>query len=304
MTSKTDKGFSPLGELGILLAMTGGGLVAGGMASIALMSLNGIGVQEMQQATTNPANAPMLKLLQFLSTLFSFFVPALAFAFICHRQGWRILGFRRPVLFPVLAICIAIVLAAGPLIDALTQLNKAIPVGKSLRAYFDGLEAAYEAQIKVIGAVKTWPQYLMSIVLVAMMPALFEEVLFRGALQGILTRWFGHALAAVVVTGLLFSLVHFSWYGFLPRWVLGILLGLIYWRTGNLWYPIIVHFVNNAAIITYMFISSLQGKPVASSTETTFPWWAGIFSLVALFFLFTYLRNLVKRSTRDITVSD
>ena len=284
-----NKGFSPAGQFGMLLVFGGAGLVAGGVAAAAVLLLNGTPIADMEKAMNDPANSSMLKLVQFISTLLSFFLPAVAFAFVCFRKGWQVLGFRKPVVLQTALVAILIIFAAGPLIDALTQVNKAIPISASLKSFFDRMEAQYEEQVKVLGAVNSLPQYLLSLIIIALLPAVFEETLFRGALQGILQRWFKNAWVAIIVTGLLFSIIHFSWYGFLPRWALGILLGMVYYATGNIWYSIIVHFVNNALVVTYMYYKTMRGEPIPSSTDAMFPLWVGVLALVAVVLLFRLL---------------
>jgi len=96
---------------------------------------------------------------------------------------------------------------------------------------------------------------------------------------------------AFIVTSIIFSAIHGSWYGFMPRVVLGILLGAIFYTTQNIWYSIIIHFVNNAVAVTYMYYLTIKGKPVSIATETTFPWWAGIISLALIIVLFRWLKK-------------
>ena len=81
---------------------------------------------------------------------------------------------------------------------------------------------------------------------IAFLPALFEETLFRGGMQNLFSRWFKKPLLAIVVTSIIFSAIHGSYLGFLSRFALGFLLGWIYYRTGNIWLNIIGHFFNNA----------------------------------------------------------
>jgi len=94
---------------------------------------------------------------------------------------------------------------------------------------------------------------LLNLLLVALLPAVTEELFFRGALQQLLHRWFGNGHAAVWIAATIFSLIHFQFYGFLPRMLLGSLLGYLFLYSRNLWIPIIFHFVNNAMVILFHF---------------------------------------------------
>ena len=78
------------------------------------------------------------------------------------------------------------------------------------------------------------------------MPAIGEELIFRGYLQQKLAKRFGDMNASIFLTAFLFSLIHFHFDGLIPRFVLGILLGYLFYWGRSLWLPILAHFVNNA----------------------------------------------------------
>lgn len=288
-----NKGYKGFGQLGILLAFCGGGLIIGSLAGAGLWSLmTGQGIMNMEQDMLKPQFATAVKMVQAVSTFLIFFIPAVLFAFLCYKNGWQALGFTRYLNAKTLVICVIILLASMPLIDALTLFNKSIPISANARAYFDALEKSYESQVKIMGEVKNTGQFLASLILLALLPAIFEEVLFRGALQGVLVRWWKSPLVAILVTSILFSAIHGSWYGFIPRIALGMVLGLLFYYTQNLTYSIALHFFNNASVVTYMFIQTKLNKPVSVNTETSFPWWVAIFSVIALWFLFRWLIQL------------
>ena len=347
-----NKGISGWGQLGLLLGLLGAGMVAGSLIAAGVWALmTGQPIMQMQQDLLNPRYAGAVKLVQTISTLFVFLVPAAGYAFITYRNGWQALGFGRGWQWKLAGISLLIIAASGPLIDSLTSINKGFPLPAASRAFFDNMEKAYEDQVKVIAEVKSVQQFLLSLLLIAGLPAVFEELFFRGALQGMLQRWKGaapvyvvltalllagvyhiwfsaalnpllfyallvvlsgaimaskpvmralqllatHPFTAIIFTSIIFSAIHGSWYGFLPRFALGMLLGGIFHVTRNLWYSILVHFVNNAAVVCYMFYLHLSGKPVAVTSEAVFPVWVGIISLTAIAVLFRWL----SRSTEE-----
>jgi membrane protease YdiL (CAAX protease family) len=77
------------------------------------------------------------------------------------------------------------------------------------------------------------------------LPAIGEEFLYRGVLQEIFSRWLRLGTLAVLLTAFLFSASHLQFYGFLPRFVLGLGFGYIYLWTGSIWLPVLAHFINN-----------------------------------------------------------
>jgi hypothetical protein len=137
---------------------------------------------------------------------------------------------------------------------------------------------------------KSWPEFLMAIVIMAFFPALFEELLFRGALQTLLVRWWKKPLLAILVTSLLFSLIHMSVFLFISRVVLGFVLGLMYERSKNLWVNIIAHFLNNTVAVIQLFWISTHAKKVeVDKLDPDVPWWGALIALaisVGLFLLF------------------
>lgn len=343
-----NKGFNGWAQLGIFMGMWGFGLIAGSFIAAGVWSaMTGQGLMNMQQDMMNPQYAGAVKMVQLVSTLFIFFVPAGAYAFLCYKNGWLALGFRRGFTLKIAGICALVLVASLPMIDAISLFNKAIPLPQDTRTYFETIEKNYEEQVKVIGNVKTPGQYLLSLFMIALLPAIFEETLFRGGLQNMLSRWKNNALVYVVITALLivaarfiwfkdyinpwlffggllvvvlliyrsgiflkhlskltnhylfpiifvsilFSAVHASWYGFMPRVALGMILGLIFYYTNNLVYNVLLHFLNNAAVVTVMYFTAKNDQQVLAMAENTFPWWTAFFSVAAIFFLFRWLKH-------------
>lgn len=285
-----NKGYSGWAQLGIFCAVLGAAMVLGVMVSAGLWSaMTGQGIMNIEQDMLRPQYANATKIFQTISTLLVFFAPAVAYAFVCYRNGWLALGYGRKPYLQTLIIALLIMLAAAPTVDALAQLNKAIPISASLRKYFDEKEKAYEAMVRVMGDVRTLGQYFLSVILLSLLPALFEETLFRGGLQNLLSRWWKSPIAAIIVASLLFSAIHGSWYGFLPRAGLGILLGLLFHYTQNIWYCIAAHFLNNATVITLMFLSGRTGKTAPAISEPSMPWWLGVLALALIIVLFRWL---------------
>src|SRR5262249_26825209 len=134
--------------------------------------------------------------------------------------------------------------------------NQRIPVSPSWKITFQKLEDEYNTQVQAIMQLKTFGDYVLGLVIMGLLPALCEETLFRGGLQNFLTRWTQKPWLAILIVSILFSAVHFSFYGFLPRMFLGIVLGLIYYYTGSLWLSVLAHFFNNAIAVSQFYFSN------------------------------------------------
>ncbi len=283
-----NKGFTPLSQLSVFLGIWGACFILAVFATIGISLLGGLSLTDTG-ALMKPENRNLMIATQVLTTFFIFGVPAVWYAFICFRNGWDALGLGSGWQWKLAFIAIALMVVTGPLTEGLGDLNKAIPLSAKWRTYFDGMEKTYEAQVKAMLNVKTLQGLAISVILVAALPALFEELFFRGGLQGFLTRWTKKPWLAILITSLIFSAIHFSWYGFFPRVMLGVVLGLVYYATGNLWYSILMHFVNNAAAVVYMYLMHQQGKEIEISNTTVFPPWAWAVSVVLIVILFRQL---------------
>ncbi|WP_339606852.1 CPBP family intramembrane glutamic endopeptidase [uncultured Roseivirga sp.] len=133
--------------------------------------------------------------------------------------------------------------------------------------------------------------FLLAFVVVAILPGIGEELLFRGLLQNSLHRWSKNAHIAIWVSAFLFSAIHMQFYGLFPRMVLGALFGYLYVWSGNLWYPIIAHITNNgfALIVTYLYQTGIiEINP--DDTEST-PAIVGVAALVVVVIMSYVFRN-------------
>ena len=96
---------------------------------------------------------------------------------------------------------------------------------------------------------------LLNMIVIALIPAIGEEMTFRGVLQQWLTRKMNPHLA-ILLSAAIFSFIHFQFYGFLPRMFLGVLLGYMFYITGSLWTSILMHFLNNGTAVVLYYLNS------------------------------------------------
>ena len=122
----------------------------------------------------------------------------------------------------------------------------AIPEGSVLEAVFKPLEELLEA-VTTFLVTANGPKRIVVILSVALVPAVFEELAFRGALQPLLIKATGKPWLGIAIASVIFSAIHFQFYGFLPRVLLGALFGWLAYRSGSILPGMVAHFVNNAA---------------------------------------------------------
>jgi uncharacterized protein len=290
----------------VLMGLFFGSLISGGVWVL----LTGRSIFSMEKDMMDPQFAGAIRILQLVSTFFIFFIPALVTAMILSRKPFRFLGFNMYFSFRQTGIVILIMLVALPLVGALSELNKVIPVPVSWEATFRKLEETYEKQVKVLAQITGWGEYIISMIIMALAPAIFEETLFRGGLQNILQKLTRNPWISIGFTSIIFSLIHFSYYGFLPRVALGVILGLIFYYSQSIWLSIFAHFFNNAIVVTEMFYLSRKGKPVEEAMNDTFPVWWGIIAMAALIIFFRLFRKfaekdiLAKKPAEDVALDE
>ena len=296
MNDRNSRNFSFPGQLGILLGLIGGGLILGAIVSFLIwLAMTGRGVATMQTDVLNPKYYYPIMWMQAVSTFLMFFLPVYIFALICYRNPGKFIGFNTRINYKQVLIIFAILVLTFPLSGALAELTKMIPIPHSWQIYFKAKEAARAAEEKALININTFPKYLLSMIIIALLPAIFEEVCFRGGIQNILTRWFKGPWIAIIITSILFSAVHISYYGFLVRAVLGVFLGLIFYYSGSLWLSILFHFLYNGLQVTALYFATMSTGSAAKSSgdiEGSFPIWAGVIALVLIIYAFIKFREI------------
>ena len=298
-------GMSYTGGFFILLGLLGVGLIFGVAISAGLwMAMTGTGFGSMQQEMNNPAHVQALRILQLVSTFFMFFLPAYFASLILSKRPLRLMGFNRRFTWRELALAIAIMLTSLPLVGALSEFTKMIPLPAGLEQMFTELEKAYEDQVKVLSHIGSFGDYLVSLLVMALAPAIFEEAFFRGGMQNLLEKGTRKPWLAIGITALLFSAIHFSFYGFIARFALGVVLGLIFHYSQNLWLSIACHFFNNALVVTQIYILNIQGKSVDEAMQDSGPIWIGLVVLLILFGLFRYYKQFCAETRARLTPTE
>jgi membrane protease YdiL (CAAX protease family) len=138
---------------------------------------------------------------------------------------------------------------------------------------------------------KSGNDLFVNLLLVAFVPAVMEELYFRGALQKTIKDWFGNAIPAIILTAIIFSAFHFSFFGFLSRMALGVMLGFIYEYTKTIWLPILLHFINNGVAIIGLYLVRNDVQKTNQFMDEGMPIYWGAAALVVIIFLLLQLKK-------------
>ncbi|HSN61953.1 MAG TPA: type II CAAX endopeptidase family protein, partial [Ferruginibacter sp.] len=247
--------------------------------------------EAMLKALMDPKNVAMARLSQVLGTFLLLFIPSVLYSMVVNGKNKFWLGFNAWFSPAQILIGFFIILVANLLASPLADLTKSVVAHfPSLNVFAKNLEDTYNEQVLALSHLKSWGEFVMAIFIMAFFPALFEELFFRGAMQNLLEKWWKSPLMAILVTSLVFSFIHFSVYLFLSRAVLGFVLGMMYYKTKNIWVNIVAHFLNNAIAVAQLFyLSSRNEKLDVDKLDPQLPWWVGIIALAILIFLFKML---------------
>jgi membrane protease YdiL (CAAX protease family) len=287
------KGVSYTSGFFILLGLSILGFVISGfIGAVILTTASGGNLAGLKDALNDPKNADTLKWIQVISVLISMFLPALLTARMLNRKPFQLLGYQKDAEIKQVGIVVAIMFLSLFVAGSFGYLNRAVPLPADWKAKFDAAEKSYADQVEMMVNLKSFGGYVVSLILLAFIPAVCEETLFRGGLQNFLTRATRSPWLAIIVVSILFSVVHFSFYGFLPRMFLGIMLGLIFYYTGNIWLSITGHFLNNALAVTAAYVIARQGKSVKEAmNEDIQAYYWGFLAIPILLLLFSVLRK-------------
>lgn len=251
-----------------------------------------------------PLSTEALKWIQFVQQAALFLLPPLCMAYLWSKQPleWlRVKGNGRLAMSNGLW-AIALMLVALPAINLLGDWNQQM----TLPAFLEPLEQwmkTQEESAKILTEqfmnVTTIGGLIINLLLMALLPAIAEELTFRGVLQRLFEgkgekgdeakgdeakRREGERIPhlAIWCSAILFSAIHMQFYGFVPRMLMGALFGYMLVWTGSLWIPILMHFTNNAMAVLLYFVTLRQGwdmeKVDAIGTNDTL--WLGVVSMV------------------------
>lgn len=217
---------------------------------------------------------------QLTGSLISFILPALFFGYYSSPKALPYIGVQKIISLPLLFACAILLFCIQPFIGWLGEINAHIKFG-SLQKTLEEMEAVYNRALKVFLQMNTFGDLLVNLFIMALLPAIAEELFFRGSLQKTLLRMSGKPWLAIVISSAVFGLLHGTFFKLLPIFTLGLLLGTVYHITRNLWYTITIHFLNNAfAVVSVYYAGSNQLLKRLASDDISVPLYAALISIV------------------------
>jgi len=284
---------TPPMRLVLFLGLTGISMILGALISFSLVAaMLHIGFNDIQKIILEPAYASTAQFANALASIIAFGLPSLAVAFFTKGKLAENMGFTPIKQVHQISLVVFLALAGLILSGALGSLTEKIPTTISFKNWADGLEAQYKKALLSMTQMHSFIDLLVALLAVAIVPAIVEELYFRGALQKTLTDWTSKPFISILVTALFFSAIHFSYFGFLSRMALGILLGFIYEFTKTIWLPILLHFINNGIAIVTLYVVKNNPASIEKTLDENLPIYWGLIALVIIYILLINLKKI------------
>lgn len=243
-----------------------------------------------------PLQSPdSLLLMQAITVVFIFIVPAFVVAYLCSDDVGNFLFFKKKSQFFEITAVIGILIIALPFINLLTALNESLEKVPILYKLFGATEESHRAAAEQMIGANFWG----ALAVVALLAAIAEELMFRGAVLRIFSEKV-NIHAAVWLSAAIFALIHFQFFGIVPRMVLGAYFAYIVIFSRNIMLSVYVHFFNNAAIIIVQHFSKNQASTeLLDSFGGGSTWIAGIISGILAIFGTVYLVTYWKKTANN-----
>lgn len=234
----------------------------------------------------SPSAIRLSLLVQCIHQLLVFFLPAVLFVMLYkgnmasylqldfHGRKWLLAG-----------VAMVIFLLLVPINDWITWWNDQWNLG-SLETELRRITDASKLAISQLLSLTSVGDLLLQLFVVALIPAVCEELFFRGAVQQLFRQWTNNAHVAIVITAIIFTLAHGDIYGLVPRFVLGLLLGYLFYLSGSLLVNISAHFFNNALIVVLYNLYNNGVIATSPYVPLQMPWLTTLLCTLAAVVLF------------------
>ncbi len=200
-----------------------------------------VSASQSMQALKDPIHADrnLVILLSLSYTLFSFFIIPVSYLLLYNKASVSFLSTKNTIRFKPLMLSVFVMVTIIPFITVLINLNSSIEFPVWLSALEEYFMKAEENAVQLTNSILLSAEptdLITAIVLMAIIPGIVEEIFFRGIVQKQLLDTLNNVHYAVLMGAFLFSLFHFQFYGFIPRLIMGVLLGYIFLWSKNIWY--------------------------------------------------------------------
>ncbi|WP_316735628.1 type II CAAX endopeptidase family protein [Pedobacter aquatilis] len=295
---------NPFLQLLLLLAYAIiGGIVFSIISVAVIFAMHGMAVIKDFALITSgdPKYTGALKILQIGTSIGMFILPPIALALTNGIKTTAFYGFKKPT-FLLFVLVFVIMIFSMPLMEWTAIWNQKMALPQSLKWLEDWMkeseEAAMKMTIQLLTVRNNW-DFVVNLVMIAVLPAIGEELMFRGGVQRSINKMFGNHHAAIWISAIIFSAIHMQFYGFVPRMLLGAGFGYLYYYSGSIWYAMLAHFLNNAYAVCVSLYLQKNNIPLNKADEPLgFPWYGYLISAIITIALFKFFKDTAQRDRK------
>ncbi|MBS2098152.1 CPBP family intramembrane glutamic endopeptidase [Carboxylicivirga linearis] len=294
MTKGSLKYLPPLGKLFTVIVLVLSGSVLISLISILIAKpLFGIDIQSAEDVYHN---IDFLRAIQILQGILVFIVPSALAVYLLYSSKDKVIPGKGHFTISFFLIAVVAIILSQSFISWSAYFNQQLQLPEAMSGLSDWIASKEKETLELTSLMintSDWKQTLITVLLIAILPAIGEEWLFRGLIQRELMNIFKSGHWAVLVTAIIFSAIHIQFLTFLPRFILGIILGYMMLYSQNIWMPITAHFTNNfLAVVLYAFFQNKEMPQPQSQSPGTL---SIIFSLVVIITLIITTQQLGKK---------
>lgn len=242
---KTNK----LERIFILAALLILGLIIGSVIGVIYPLVSGQDVMSLNS----------LRFMQISSQIFTFILPPILYAMLINENPKESLGIKN-VSYHWFIIGFIMMYAILPLNNVFAEWNAGLKLPESMSRIEELIKEMYESSAVVLEKlvnVNTFGGFVINLIMIAGLAALGEELLFRSIIQTSLIKTCKNAHVGIIIASAIFSFIHFDFYAFIPRLVLGMLLGYMFYYSRSIWVSMFMHFVNNATAVVIYYLNNI-----------------------------------------------
>ncbi|MDD2195700.1 MAG: CPBP family intramembrane metalloprotease [Bacteroidales bacterium] len=248
--------------------------------------------QNLSPTSDTAGGLATIRIMQMFQTTGMFIFPAILIALLASKNPLSFLGFNQ-VNTKHMLLAIAMIAILLPGINLIASLNADISVPQ----WMIQMEESAEELMKRLLITDKYSVLALNLFMVAVLPAIGEELFFRSVLQKYFIKLTNNSAAGIIITSLIFSAIHMQFLGFIPRFILGVIFGYLYLWTGSIKIPILVHFVHNGLAVFLYYLVGVGVVPmdIENIGEPSHSWFLGIASLILSgFLLWTLWKDRVR----------
>lgn len=240
----------------LALFMIGGMLISTSLSELLILLL--YHTTSMLEAS-DPVTA--IRLSQTIITIGTFLLPSMLFAYCQDRLWFNYSAANRKPPYTMTNMVLILSITLLPVVGVLSAFNQSImPQEGSVAEFMRNMEESAEHILELVTAQRSTWDLISNLLIFALLAGICEEFFFQGALQPLMMRWTNNPHVGILLTALIFSALHFQFYGFIPRFILGLYLGYLFFWSRSLWLPVLAHVLHNA--LSLLVDYTLQGRGI------------------------------------------